>query len=55
MVETTSHLMEEYSSELGYTQSDEITLVFLPKIVKNSKKSEGEEKEEEYREFLFAN
>lgn len=30
MIDTTSHLVRTMSADLGYTQSDEITLVFLP-------------------------
>jgi tRNA(His) 5'-end guanylyltransferase len=31
MIETTKYLIDENQADLGYTQSDEITLVFLPK------------------------
>lgn len=30
MIDTTSHLVRTFQADLGYTQSDEITLVFLP-------------------------
>jgi len=32
MVRTTAKLVKDFSATMGYTQSDEITLIFLPKF-----------------------
>lgn len=47
MVKTTAVLVHEYSAALGYTQSDEITLVYFPKLKKDS--------ETEYQDYMFGN
>jgi tRNA(His) 5'-end guanylyltransferase len=35
MVLTTAKLMKEFNASVGYTQSDEITLVLMPKKFKD--------------------
>lgn len=39
MTETTKYLVKTTDATLGYTQSDEITLVFIPKTLKNGEMS----------------